>query len=150
MTYPSNYNQQYEAVFEKYGFSVESNNYLTVEKVEIFLLEMLKILTEDGEDETRYTMTYYFRKDTPNILSNERPQYQILCALLEYGQKCGEITTVFSPSYYADELSKIVTGMVGEWLMSKCSYDVIKYNKPMIHWICNALKKENNKNERSS
>lgn len=139
LSYPTNYNHRYESVFSKYGLSLESSNYTTVEKIELFLLEMLHILTDDGDDETRYTMTYYFRKDTPDILSSERPQYKILCALLEYGQNNNEITTVFTPAYFTDELSKIITGMISEWLMSKCNYNIVEYNKPMLHWICNSL-----------
>lgn len=143
LKYPSSYNEKYEKYFTKIEQMADDNNKDILFKIEHFLLAMIRILTEDGEDETRWTMTYYFRKDTPDILQHERPQYKILRHLFNEGQTSGIITQELDFVYFADEFSKIITGMVSEWLMSKCSYDIIEHNRPMIHWLCQSLSQRN-------
>lgn len=139
LDYPETYNKRYLDSIARINMELEEENEDFITKISCFLLSMLTILTEDGEDATRWAMTYYFRADTPNILRNERPQYKILCELLTKGQEKGVITKALAPDYLAEELSKVITGMIGEWSMAKCSYDIVEYNRPMIEWLCSKL-----------
>lgn len=138
LEYPKQYNDGYYRSWEV--ISAESGGDVCL-AIQLFLEEMLKVLTEAGPEAARWSMTYYFRPDTPRILQRSRPQYQILCEILAKGQQQGIITDEIEASYMADELSKVVTGMVGEWLMDKCEYDIVSYNRLMLKTICRGLQK---------
>ena len=139
--YPQIYNERYRKYFDeiRQKMGPQADPLLLLEE---FLVAILYTLIEDGQDMTRWSMTFFFRQVTPDITpltQGERPQYLILCKLINQGRKQGRISVPLETAYLADQLSKVITGMVGEWQMANCSYDVIAYNRPMLHWLCQSL-----------
>ncbi len=131
LIYNKRYLECYDAILKS-----DDGSKTTADKLEEFLLGMLNILTMDGANHARWMMSYYAHPDTPELLDKDRPQYKIICNFLDTLRNEGILTLDLTSDYLADQLSKQLTGMVCEWAMNKCQYDVIEYNTPMIHAIC--------------
>lgn len=136
--YPKVYDERYQRYYNEILAS-GAGECSTEERMEAFLLIMLRVLTEDGKSSTRWAMFFFIREDTENYLQKERPQYQILRELIEEGKAEGKIKAPMETDYILEMISKIITGCVGEWQMEKCVYDVIERNRAMIRWFCRSL-----------
>lgn len=125
----------YQQLYEQ----ISTEDITVKEKIKRYILGTMEILISKGSDNVRYQLTFSFRNDTPSLYREDRVFYQRARDLLCEARDTGKLKNGVEVDKMIDNISKIITGCIGDWQLANCTYDPIEENEDFIQWMCDQI-----------